>query len=215
MAQEREEMQKIINLQRLTSFKNRGNIEWRIKNIEKLEKILTDNFLELVENFHELKKCKFEVNIETELSIIDIHDGLANLKKWTNKKYLSKAFANTLDSVYILPEPLGCCLVITPWNYPIYIVFRNVIEHFLAGNCVILKLSEQIPIMSAYMKKLIENEFDSSVIKVYCGEVKQSEMLTSLNFDHISFTGSSQVGKLVYQKAAENLTPVLLELGGK
>ncbi len=112
-------------------------------------------------------------------------------------------------------EPKGAVLIISPWNYPFQLALAPLISALAAGNCVILKPSEVTPHTSALLKKLIENLFDPSEAAVVEGDASIAQKLLQLPFDHIFFTGSPRVGKIVMEAAARHLTSVTLELGGK
>ncbi|MBP6430580.1 MAG: aldehyde dehydrogenase family protein, partial [Ferruginibacter sp.] len=112
---------------------------------------------------------------------------------------------------------LGVVLIIGPWNYPFQLLINPLIGAIAAGNCVVLKASEFAPATAAVMKKIIESTFDKNYILFTEGDgaTVVPAMLNNFTFDHIFYTGSTAVGKLIYKMAAENLTPVTLELGGK
>jgi aldehyde dehydrogenase (NAD+) len=112
-------------------------------------------------------------------------------------------------------EPKGVVLIISPWNFPFNLSLGPVVSAIAAGNCVMLKPSELTPHSSACMKQILGDLFDESEVAVIEGDVRVSEALLRKKFDHIFFTGSPAVGKIVMKAAAENLTPVTLELGGK
>ena len=116
---------------------------------------------------------------------------------------------------YIIPEPLGVCLVIGAWNYPINLTLTPVVSAIAAGNTAILKPSEMTPNTSAAMAKMIAEYFDPAFLTVVEGGVEPTTELLAQKFDKIFFTGSPKVGRIVYEAAAKNLTPVTLELGGK
>ena len=116
---------------------------------------------------------------------------------------------------YIQYEPRGACLILSPWNYPFSLCAGPLVSALAAGNSVILKPSEFTPHVSAVLKRMVEQVFDASVVAIFEGDAELSQKLLQLPFDHIFFTGSPSVGKLVMKAAAENLTSVTLELGGK
>jgi aldehyde dehydrogenase (NAD+) len=112
-------------------------------------------------------------------------------------------------------EPLGNVLIIAPWNYPFQLLMAPLIGAISAGNTAILKPSEYAGKTAAVMEKIIENTFPAGYIKVINGDAKVSQTLLKLKFDHLFFTGSPRIGRIVMKAAAEQMTPVTLELGGK
>ena len=145
----------------------------------------------------------------------DIKEAKRKVKKWSRKKRVSTNLLNFPASSYIIPEPLGVCLVIGAWNYPYQLSLAPVVAALAAGNTVILKPSELPSKTSEVMAKLINKNFDPAVFKVIEGGVPETTELLKQDFDKIFFTGSTKVGKIVYKAAAETLTPVTLEMGGK
>ena len=117
----------------------------------------------------------------------------------------------------MLQEPLGVVLVISPWNYPFQLLMTPLAGAIAAGNCVVLKASEFAPATAAVMKQMIEETFDRNYIQIVEGDGATviPEMMNNFTFDHVFYTGSTAVGKLIYKMAAERLVPVTLELGGK
>lgn len=116
---------------------------------------------------------------------------------------------------FILAQPLGVCLVMSPWNYPVLLSLCPVIGALAAGNCVVLKPSAYAPHVSAALASLLRAAFPAELLAVVEGGRAENNSLLEQKFDHIFFTGSQSVGKLVMEKAAQHLTPVVLELGGK
>ena len=113
------------------------------------------------------------------------------------------------------PQPLGVVGVMVPWNYPINLAVSPLAAALAAGNRVMLKMSEYTPASAALLRRLLRREFDESEVAVYCGGADEAAAFASLRFDHLFFTGSTAVGRKVMAAAAEHLTPVTLELGGK
>ena len=148
--------------------------------------------------------------IRTELAHIK-----SNLKRWMRPKKVLPTLTTFGTSSKIVIEPKGVCLVISPWNYPYNLTFGPMLTAIAAGNTVIIKPSELTPNMSAVMRELIEETFETHEVAIFEGDYTVSEHLTSLPFDHIFFTGSPGVGKIVMAAAAKHLTSVTLELGGK
>ncbi len=193
------------------------NIDFRIKQLDALQAVLKDNESLLNEAIYtDFKKSEFDTYV-SELALLynDIKEAKRNIKKWSRKKRVSTNLLNFPASSYIIPEPLGVCLVIGAWNYPYQLSLAPVVAALAAGNTVVLKPSELPSKTSEVMAKLINENFDPKVFKVIEGGVSETTELLKQDFDKIFFTGSTKVGKIVYKAAAENLTPVTLEMGGK
>lgn len=196
---------------------NTKNIHFRIEQLKKLERVLKENEQLLNEAIYsDFKKSEFE-NYVTELGIIysEINTVCKKLHKWASIKKVATNFLNFPGKSYIIPEPLGVTLIIGAWNYPYQLSISPAIAAIAAGNTVVLKPSEIAVATSALLAKIINNTFNPAFFKVVEGGVPETTELLNQKFDKIFFTGSTTVGKIVYKAAAENLTPVTLELGGK
>lgn len=112
-------------------------------------------------------------------------------------------------------EPLGLVLIIVPWNYPVQLVFSPLTAAIAAGNCVVIKPSELAPKTQEVVKTIIEETFESLYVSIFTGGAEVGRELLEEDFDHIFFIGSPRVGKMIMRAAAEHLTSVTLELGGK
>ncbi len=173
--------------------------------------------------FHEalytdLKKSPEECWVtETGFLLSEINATLKNLKKWMQPDLVATNLVNIPSKSFVMKEPLGVALIIGPWNYPLMLLFTPLVGAIAAGNCVVLKASEFAPATGAIMKKLVEETFPPDYILFTEGDgaVVIPEMLNNFTFDHIFYTGSTAVGKIIYKMAAERLVPVTLELGGK
>lgn len=138
-----------------------------------------------------------------------------HLKRWTKPRRVATPLALIGSRSYIQYEPKGVVLVIAPWNFPILLTLGPVISAIAAGNCAMVKPSEMTPHASACMKRILSEVFDESEVAIVEGDASVAESLLRKRFDHIFFTGSPAVGKIVMKAAAEHLTSVTLELGGK
>ena len=168
--------------------------------------------------FVDLKKSPEECWVtETGFLLSELSNILKHLKGWMQPESVSTNLLNLPSKSFILQEPLGVVLIISPWNYPFQLLMTPLAGAMAAGNCVILKSSEFAPATSAVMKQMIEETFDKNYIQFVEGDgaVVIPEMMNNFTFDHVFYTGSTAVGKLVYKMAAERLVPVTLELGGK
>ncbi|NOZ36358.1 MAG: aldehyde dehydrogenase family protein [Chlorobi bacterium] len=192
-------------------------LKFRIKQLTKFKKILLENEKYFYEEIYkDFSKSKFET-YATELSLVysELNLAIKKLKKWMKPEKKKTNLANRPGKSYVLPEPLGCCLVIGAWNYPYQLSLIPVISALAAGNTVILKPSELSFNASAIMAKIFNHVFIPEIFHVVVGGVKETQAFLNLKFDKIFFTGSVPVGKIVYKAAAQNMTPVTLELGGK
>jgi aldehyde dehydrogenase (NAD+) len=138
-----------------------------------------------------------------------------NLKRWMKPESVRATTTMFGTRSKILSEPKGVTLIISPWNYPFNLSFSPMIWSIAAGNTVILKPSEMTPAMSGVIQDMVEQAFDPRQVCVFQGDATVSSYLTSKPFNHIYFTGSPAVGRLVMAAAAKNLASVTLELGGK
>ena len=165
----------------------------------------------------DLGKSKFEAySSEILLTLQEIKYTLKHLNGWARPQRVSVGSPLLLFSgAYIQPEPLGVALIIAPWNYPVQLAILPLIGAIAAGNCAILKPSEIASHTSKAIANLIKDCFAPEYVAVVEGDVETSQALLAQAFDHIFFTGGSEVGKIVMAAAAKHLTPVTLELGGK
>jgi len=193
------------------------NIKFRKMYLEKLRDIIIKNEELLYEAvYKDFGKSKFDT-FTTEISFVlnDIKYYLKNLNALSKPKRVRTNLANQLGKSKIYPEPLGNILVIGAWNYPYQLSISPVIAALAAGNCCVLKPSEIAENTMKAMAKIINENFPPEYLYVYEGGIGETTELLKLKFDKIFFTGSTKVGKIIYQAAAEHLTPVVLELGGK
>ena len=193
------------------------SIQYRINSLKKLKKNICLNENEIINALKsDLGKSETETFFsEIALIYIEINLALKNVKRWSKKRKVSSSLINFLSSDYIIPEPYGVTLNISPWNYPFQLSISPLIGAVAAGNTVILKPSEFSSKTSEIIKKIIENTFEKGHVDVILGGPEIGSKLLDFNWDYIFFTGSTNIGKIVAQKAAINLTPTTLELGGK
>ena len=193
------------------------SIQYRINSLKKLKKNISLNENEIINALKsDLGKSETETFFsEIALIYIEINLALKNVKRWSKKRKVSSSLINFLSSDYIIPEPYGVTLNISPWNYPFQLSISPLIGAIAAGNTVILKPSEFSSKTSEIIKKIIENTFEKGHVDVILGGPEIGSKLLDFNWDYIFFTGSTNIGKIVAQKAAINLTPTTLELGGK
>jgi len=168
--------------------------------------------------YADLKKSPEESWVtEIGLVISELNVAIKNLRKWMAPERTRTNLLNLPSSSRVLKEPLGMVLIIAPWNYPVQLLFNPLVGAIAAGNCVVLKPSEFAPATDEVMRKIIEDVFPKEYILYVQGEGAKviPGMMNHFSFDHVFYTGSTEVGKIIYKLAAEKLTPVTLELGGK
>lgn len=195
------------------------NVDYRIKNLKKLNDIIKKNEDKILS---ELKKDLGKSNFEgyvTEVGILydDINFHIKNVKKWSSEEKRKSPIVYYPSKSYIYKEPYGVTLIIGPFNYPFQLVIAPLIGAISAGNTAIIKPSENSRNIALLLEKLINENFPEEYLRVVnpLGGKETVSLLLDKPFDYIFFTGSVRVGKLVMQKAAQHLTPVTLELGGK
>lgn len=193
------------------------NIKFRRMYLEKFKELIFSNETLLYEAIEkDFGKSRFDT-FTTEISFVinDINYYLKNLKSLSRSKRVRTNLVNQIGKSIIIPEPLGNVLVIGAWNYPYQLSLSPVVAALAAGNCCIVKPSEIAENTMKAMTKIINENFPPEYLYSYEGGVEETSELLKLRFDKIFFTGSTKVGKIVYEAASKNLTPVTLELGGK
>ena len=193
------------------------NINYRKESLIKLLNAVIVYENEIIQALYDdFKKPAFEsVLTETSYVIVEIKDTIKNLKNWSKPKRVFPSLLNFPSTDYIYNEPYGKVLILAPWNYPFQLALCPLISAVAAGNQVVVKPSELTPKTSEIIVKIISKVFDTNHVTVIEGGVEVSQQLLAERWDYIFFTGSVAVGKIVAKAAAENLTPVTLELGGK
>lgn len=215
-------MSDISSLENLRTFFNSGNTQsyaFRKEQLNRLKSSILKHEQDLYDALYtDLKKSPEEVWVtETGMVISELNSAIKKLSKWMKPKRVSTNLLNLPSRSRILSEPLGVVLIIAPWNYPFQLLINPLIGAIAAGNCVVLKPSEFAPATDAVMKKIIEETFPKEYILYVQGDGAAviPEMMNNFTFDHVFYTGSTAVGKIIYKMAADKLTPVTLELGGK
>lgn len=189
----------------------------RKETLIKLLNVIITHENDIIQALHDdFKKPAFEaVLTETNYVISELKDTIKNLYQWAKPKKVFPSILNFPSTDYIYREPYGKVLIIAPWNYPFQLALCPLISAVAAGNQVVLKPSELTPKTSEIIAKIIQKTFQINHVEVIEGGVEITQKLLSQRWDYIFFTGSVPVGKIVAKAAAENLTPVTLELGGK
>lgn len=192
-------------------------IDFRIAKLKELKTAIKKFESELISAFRkDLGKGEFEV-VTSEVGLVqsELSEHIKNLKKWAKPKKVKTPLHAFPSKSYIYKQPFGRVLVISPFNYPFMLTLAPLIGAISAGNVAVLKPSESTLNVAAIVEKIIKEVFDSAHVAVIQGNAEVSQELLSLRWGKIFFTGSSHVGKIVLQAAANHITPVVLELGGK
>lgn len=193
------------------------NAQERILKLRKLKSVIQENESEVYSALaKDLRKSRFEAAV-TELifTYAEIDYAIKNLKKWMRPDNVGLSWSNPFAKNQIFYEPKGVCLIIAPWNYPFQLIMSPLVSAIAAGNCVIVKPSEISANTSTIITKIINQTFNVEEIASVEGDAATSTALLALPFNHIFFTGSSEIGKIIMTAAAKHLGSVTLELGGK
>ncbi|HDB5687075.1 TPA: aldehyde dehydrogenase [Staphylococcus aureus] len=193
------------------------DISFRKEQLKKLSKAIKSYESDILEALYtDLGKNKVEAYAtEIGITLKSIKNARKELKNWTKTKNVDTPLYLFPTKSYIKKEPYGTVLIIAPFNYPFQLVLEPLIGAIAAGNTAIIKPSELTPNVARVIKRLINETFDANYIEVIEGGIEETQTLIHLPFDYVFFTGSENVGKIVYQAASENLVPVTLEMGGK
>ncbi len=148
-------------------------------------------------------------------SVLELNHAISHVRRWMKSSRRSTELLFLTNSVKVTYQPKGVVGVIVPWNFPIYLALGPLTTALAAGNRVMIKMPEVTPATNAVLKTMLAEVFDETQVAMVGEELQDPNVFTSLPFNHIVFTGSPEVGKIVMRTAAENLTPVTLELGGK
>jgi aldehyde dehydrogenase (NAD+) len=200
----------------LLRLKN-SSADERIEKLRKLQKYMLAHQQELFEALYEdFRKPTSEVIIAELLGVKrEIDHMIANMRSWMKPQKVSTPLLLLGTQGHIQYEPKGLCLIIAPWNYPFNLAINPLVHAIAAGNAIILKPSELSEHTSSFIKKMITFLYDPSDVFCVEGDAQVSTFLLDQKFDHIFFTGSPAIGKIVMAAAAKHLTSVTLELGGK
>lgn len=193
------------------------DVSFRKKSLKRLQEEIVKREDAICDALYaDFKKPKFEtLAAETQFVLAELNYTLKNIDTWASPQRVSGSWMNWPSSDYIYKEPYGAVLVIAPWNYPFQLAIAPLIGAIAAGNTAVVKPSEVTPHTAALISEMIKTVFDPAHVAVVEGGVAVSQQLLAEKWDYIFFTGSTQVGKIVYESAAKHLTPVTLELGGK
>ncbi len=214
---EKEEIRSIIESQRKFFASGKTlDIKYRLEILKKLRSVILDHEKDIIDaiwkDFH---KPEFEViSTESRFVIKELNYAIRNLKSWSRSRRVRTPIVHFMSHSYVTPQPYGQVLVLSPWNFPFQLAFMPLIGALAAGNCVLLKVSRQAANIVTVMEKIL-SFFPQELVAMINGDHTISDYLLDQKSDYIFFTGSCKVGKHVMKKAAENLIPVSLELGGK
>jgi len=189
----------------------------RISKLKRLETYILSHRDELKKALHDdFKKPEAEVDMsEIYASLMELRHTIRHLEKWMAPKKVSAPLAIAATRSHIRYEPKGIVLIISPWNFPFVLTVSPLISAIAAGNSVVIKPSELSPHTSEFLQHMVDSLFAKHEVSLFQGDKEIAQHLLSKRFDHIFFTGSPRVGKIVMKAAAEHLTSVTLELGGK
>ncbi|WP_419571592.1 aldehyde dehydrogenase family protein [Rheinheimera sp.] len=193
------------------------SLQWRRQQLQAMRQMLQNHQQEWQDALQQdLGKAPFESWL-TEIAYLDaeIRHTLSSLKKWSNARRVKAPLMLWPSMAYVQPEPYGVMLIIGAWNYPLQLALGPLVPAIAAGNMAVIKPSELSPATSALIARLIPRYLDAQAVRVVEGAVAETTALLELPFDYLMYTGNGQVGKIVMRAAAEHLTPVTLELGGK
>lgn len=214
-----EEINKIFAAQKANQFAvANSTVKERKEKLKALKKAIETTFRKEIQDamMADFKKPLEEVDLsEIFVMTSEIKHALHHLGQWMRDKPVETPMSMLGSKSYIKYEPKGVCLIISPWNFPLNLTFGPLISAVAAGNTVIIKPSEMTPNSSAIIKKIVGDVFEANEVAIVEGAIETSTKLLELPFNHIFFTGSPQVGKIVMAAAAKHLTSVTLELGGK
>lgn len=193
------------------------SITYRLEMLKKLKDLIAsyeDKITAALQS--DLGRSGYETFITENIVVFDeLNAAIKNLKRWSAREKVATPPQLFYGSSHILYEPLGLVLIISPWNFPFHLSFAPLVGALAAGNCCIIKPSELAPASSALIAEIINVNFPEGYVRVIEGGHEVTASLMKNRFDHVFFTGSTNNGREIYKLAAENLTPVTMELGGK
>jgi aldehyde dehydrogenase (NAD+) len=207
----------VANQKRFFASGKTKNVEFRKAQLKKLHEVIKDNERLIIDALvSDMRKPKLEA-YASEIAIThnEIKYALRKLPSWTKPKLVITDRPLLPSICSVIKEPLGVALIIAPWNYPFQLAAGPLVGAIAAGNCAVVKPSEMAPKTSEVMEKIFRENFDPGFIAVVTGGPEVSQQLLQERYDHILYTGSSRIAKIVMEAASRHLTPVTLELGGK
>lgn len=213
-----ESINNIVQKQREYFLSNETkSIDFRLKQLKKLKQSVVNHIDDIYEAlWNDLHKCKEEAFL-TEISIVlnEINDHIKHLKRWAKPKKVKTPLYLMPSKSYVMYEPYGLALIIAPWNYPFQLMFAPLVGAISSGCCTVMKPSPYSQYTSEIMQTIIDETFDKEYITMIQGHRDVNQVLLAQKFDFIFYTGSPDMGRVVMEAASKNLTPLVLELGGK
>lgn len=193
------------------------SFDFRLNALRKLKAAIQSNEFKINEALKiDLNKSNFEAYMtEVGMTLSELSFAIKHLRSWVKAENVASPLAQFPAKSFVVAEPYGVTLVMSPWNYPFMLCIEPLVGAIAAGNCCILKPSAYSPATSAVIFNLIKETFNPEYITVIKGGREENSALLEQRFDYIFFTGGVTVGKTVMEKAAKYLTPITLELGGK
>ncbi|WP_019029983.1 aldehyde dehydrogenase family protein [Colwellia piezophila] len=190
----------------------------RITDLNKLKRLLIDNqqaFIDAMSEDFGHRSADDSKLGDILSTVMGINYTIKRLKRWMKKEKKHVGLLFQPAKAYVIYQPKGVIGIIAPWNYPVFLSFGPLTAALAAGNTAMIKMSEFTPNTTALLAELLSNYFAKEQVAIVSGDAKMAANFSRLAFDHMFFTGSTAVGKLVMKSAADNLVPVTLELGGK
>ncbi len=210
------------HLEKMRNYFNSGDTlsyAFRIEQLKKFKRAILSHEEEIYAALYsDLKKSREETYAsELGLLLAEINTAIKNLRRWMQPLPVKTDLVNLPSRSRIYRDPLGIVLIIAPWNYPLQLLLIPMVGAIAGGNGVVLKPSELAPATAAVTEKIITEIYSPEYVRVVTGDGSAviPDMMNSFRFDHVFYTGSIPVGKIIYQLAAKELIPVTLELGGK
>lgn len=193
------------------------DVNFRLRTLKKLRQLVIDHQDIILDALQKDLNKPFVEGYMSEIGMVlsDLNYTIRHLKRWSKTKKVKTPLAQFKSKSYLIKEPYGVTLIMSPWNYPFMLTFGPLISAIAAGNTCIIKPSEYSTKTSQVMEELINHNFDAKYLYVVCGDIEINKQVLQEKYDFIFFTGSPAVGKIVMSQAAQHLTPVVLELGGK
>ncbi|KAI7795755.1 aldehyde dehydrogenase family 3 member A2b [Triplophysa rosa] len=210
--------QKAVELARKAFLTGRTrSLDYRISQLKNLQRFINERQKEIADGLKkDLSKSEFGTPLYETMGLeSEINQAVSKLKEWAAPRPVTKNLLTISDQVYIQPEPLGVVLVIGAWNYPWAVTIQPLIGAIAAGNAAVIKPSEVSAHTAKVMEDLLPLYLDKEMYPVVTGGVAETQELLKQRFDHIFYTGNGMVAKIIMVAAAQYLTPVTLELGGK
>ncbi len=213
----REMQNRLQQMRQYFNSQRTKDVSFRIQSLQTLYKQIKLHEQDIIQALHEdLHKSPFEA-FSTEIGLVlkEIKHHIKHIKQWQRPEKKLTPFLFFPSKSNILKEPYGLALIIAPWNYPFQLLFSPLVGAISAGNCVVLKTSPSAPATAKVMDSIISACYSPDYVSIFHGNREMNQLLLSQRFDYIFYTGSPAVGKVVMKAAAEHLTPITLELGGK